>query len=165
MTSLAFSHEGNTATHHHTASIKSCYPIGAAIRIVFSTSSLQFESMIGPDFAYGSLSLNIMFFHIFRCQCKCCRHQCKGAWPWRAVMAGLLAALLDGSVKSFLDYLGRELLASFYFYFLWAQPTYSTLLLNLQMNFPYKCCTIKGEINRLPKDMRFVTKMIVTTKK
>lgn len=82
-------------------------------------------------------------------------------------MAGLLAALLDGSVKSFLDYLGRELLASFYFYFyfLWAQPTYSTLLLNLQMNFPYKCCTIKGEINRLSKDMRFVTKMIVTTKK
>lgn len=80
-------------------------------------------------------------------------------------MAGLLAALLDGSVKSVLDYLGRELLASFYFYFLWAQPTYSTLLLNLQMNFPYKCCTIKGEITRLLKDMRFVTKMIVTTKK
>lgn len=34
----------------------------------------------------------------------------------------------------------------------------STLLLNLQMHFPYECGTIQGEINRLSWGIRFIAK-------
>ena len=49
---------------------------------------------------------------------------------------------------------GREDMANFS----WAQPTYSALLLIPQMHVPYKCGTIKREINRLSNGIRFIAK-------
>lgn len=42
-------------------------------------------------------SVNILFLHMLKFQCSCCRHQQNWAWWWKAVMVGFLEALLDQS--------------------------------------------------------------------
>lgn len=70
------------ASLHHTAYTKNCY------LSVHSWQSSHLNSMIQLQ-QNLDLLLSITFLHMFTFQCTCCRHQCKRAWRWRAVVAGL----------------------------------------------------------------------------